>query len=395
MSRAVAALLVAAGIVLLGVDVRYGEFFGPFIVLPVALMPFVLMGALLIARVPGNIIGWLLCAAGLIFELVFATGAYGYVALTDETAGLPGGWVAALITFAGYAPAIACVVLVLFHFPSGRGLGGWWTWVERGLIGVIVIGTIANVFKDTPLDIPAPLALGSASVGVVPNPLVVHGPLGALVGLAGHLLTDSPVILLTLVGPLSLFVRYRRSAAVERQQMKWLGWSGSIAFVLLVSANFAQGTLSDGLWITSVIALGLLPVSIALAIFRYRLYDIDVLIRRTLVYTAVSAVLIAVYVGGVALFESLLAPVTSGNGIAVAISTLAVVALFQPVRRRIQSAVDQRFFRAKYDAQRTLDAFAARLRDEVDLDALEHELVGAVRDTVQPAHASVWLRGTR
>ncbi len=395
MNRILAIVLVAATIVLLGIDLRFGEFFGPFIVLPIALLPFVLMGALLIVRVPGNIVGWLLGVAGLMFELVFASGAYGYVALTEEAAGLPGGWVAALVTFAGYAPALACVVLVLFHFPSGQGLGGWWAWAERGLVAVIVIGTIANVFKDAPLDIPAPLALGSASVGVVPNPLVVHGPLGEVVGLAGHLLTQSPVILLTLVGPLSLLVRYRRSAAVERQQMKWLGLSGAIAFVLLVSANFAPGILSDGLWITSVIALGFVPVSVALAIFRYRLYDIDLLIRRTLVYGALSAILLTAYVGGVAVFESLLAPFTSGNGIAVAISTLAVVALFQPVRRRIQSAVDHRFFRAKYDAQRTIDAFAARLRDEVDLDALEGELVAAVRDTVQPAHASVWLRASR
>lgn len=148
MNRAFALIVVAATIVLLGVDLRFGEFFGPFIVLPIALLPFGLMGALLIVRVPGNIVGWLLGAAGLIFELVFASGAYGYVALSDEAAGLPGGWAAALVTFAGYAPAIACVVLVLFHFPSGRGLGGWWTWAERGLVAVIVIGTIANVFKD-------------------------------------------------------------------------------------------------------------------------------------------------------------------------------------------------------------------------------------------------------
>jgi hypothetical protein len=392
MNRAFALIVVAATIVLLGVDLRFREFFGPFIVLPIALLPFVIMGTLLILRVPGNIVGWLLGAAGLIFELVFASGAYGYVALSDEAAGLPGGWAAALVTFAGYAPAIACVVLVLFHFPSGRGLGGWWTWAERGLVAVIVIGTIANVFKDAPLDIPAPLALGSASVGVVPNPLVVHGPLGALVGLAGHLLTESPVILLTLVGPLSLLVRYRRSAAIERQQMKWLGLSGAIAFVLLVSANFAQGIMSDALWITSVVALGFVPVSVALAIFRYRLYDIDVLIRRTLVYAAVSAVLVAVYVGGVGLFESLLAPFTTGNGISVAISTLAVVALFQPVRRRVQGAVDRRFYRARYDAVRTLDEFSVRLRDQVDLEAVRADLLAAVRETVRPVHVELWLK---
>jgi len=141
-----------------------------------------------------------------------------------------------------------------------------------------------------------------------------------------------------------------------------------------------------------VVGIGLLPVAIGIAVTRYRLYDIDVLIRRTLIYAGVSALLAAAYIGGVALFQTILAPFTAGSGVAVAISTLAVVALFQPVRRRIQSAVDHRFYRAKYDAERTLDAFAARLREQIDLASLERELVGVVNDTMQPVHASLWLR---
>ena len=135
-----------------------------------------------------------------------------------------------------------------------------------------------------------------------------------------------------------------------------------------------------------------MPIAIALAIFRYRLYEIDVLIRRTLIYAALSAILVAAYVGGVALFETVLAPFTGGSGVAVAISTLGVVALFQPLRRRIQNAVDRRFYRATYDAERTLDSFAGRLRDEVDLESVRADLLHAVRETVQPDHASVWLR---
>ena len=391
MNRVVAIVLAASAMVLLGVDVRLSEFFGPFIAVPIALLPFMLMGALLIVRVPGNIVGWLLGAAGLILELVFAAGAYGYVAATDSAAALPGGWVAALITFAGYAPAIACVVLVLFHFPSGQGLGGWWTWSERGLVAVIVIGTFANLFKDAPLDIPTPLAFGSEPVGVVPNPLALHGPLGALAGFAAHL-SDSPTIVLTLFGPVALFVRYRRSAATERQQMKWLGFSGTIAFVLLVSSALAPSPLSDWLWIGGTIALGLVPVSVALAIFRYRLYDIDVLIRRTAIYGATTVGLALTFFGVILLVETILSPFTRGNELAVAASTLVTLALFQPVQRRVQRAVDHRFYRSRYDAGRTLDDFSVRLRDEVDLDAVRGGLLDAVQDTVQPAHASVWLR---
>ena len=184
---------------------------------------------------------------------------------------------------------------------------------------------------------------------------------------------------------------------MERQQLKWVGAAalllGLDLIAVMLLATFGAIPESGGVtFVLLALGIALLPVAVGIAILRYRLYDIDVLIRRTLVYAAVSAVLLAAYVGGVALFESLLAPFTAGNGIAVAISTLAVVALFQPVRRRIQSAVDQRFFRAKYDAERTLDAFAARLRDEVDLEAVRADLLDAVYETIQPAHASVWLR---
>jgi len=160
--------------------------------------------------------------------------------------------------------------------------------------------------------------------------------------------------------------------------------------VLLIGILFPAGT--EWAWILSVVTL---PAAIGVAILRYRLYDIDLLINRTLVYGALSAALLATYVLSVLALSALLRPLTGSSDLAVAGSTLAVVAAFGPLRARLQSLVDRRFYRARYDAARTVDAFAARLRDQVDLDALSGELVGVVHDTVRPAHASLWLRGGR
>ncbi len=198
---------------------------------------------------------------------------------------------------------------------------------------------------------------------------------------------------LALIAAAALVFRFRRSRGVEREQLRWLMYTAAVSVgLLLIGFLTPPGPAAAVAQVASLAGIGLLPIAIGIAITRYRLYDIDVLIRRTLIYAVLSAVLLATYVAGVALLQTILAPLTAGSGVAVAISTLAVVALFQPVRTRIQATVDRRFYRAKYDAERTLDAFAARLRDEVDLAALRGELLGAVNDTVQPAHASVWLR---
>ncbi len=161
---------------------------------------------------------------------------------------------------------------------------------------------------------------------------------------------------------------------------------------MLIGFLSPRGPIAALAQATSVIGIGLLPVAIGIAVMRYRLYDIDVLIRRTVVYGAVSAALVATYLGAAVLFQAVLRPFTSGSELAVAGSTLLVVALFQPFRSRIQGAVDRRFYRSRYDAARTLDAFGARLRNEVDLDSVRADLLGVVHDTVRPAHASVWLR---
>jgi len=278
-------------------------------------------------------------------------------------------------------------VLMLPFFPSGRGLGGRWTWVERFLVLFVTVLIATTFLKDAPVVMP----IDDGRSLVFPNPFAAHGVFGQVMTTLGYLNDWSlPSVL---VGPLSLFVRYRRSSPIERQQIKWLAYSGTVSLTLIVASNFATGDLSNWLWIGGACALGLLPIAIAVAIFRYRLYDIDVLIRRTLIYASVSLVLLVTYVAAVAFLELILAPITGGSGVAVAVSTLAVVALFQPLRARVQRTVDRRFYRAKYDAEHTVDAFAARLRDDVDLDSLRIELLDAVGETLQPAHASVWIRG--
>ena len=393
MSRVAGGLVALLGIGLLLVDVAMLDYFGPFIVIPIALLPLALVGGLLIARIPRNPIGWLLGLSGLAFALMFATGAYGWSALVARPGSLPAGEIATLVSSVAFPPALGSLVLLLLFFPSGRGLGGRWVWLERGMILLIFTITMTALFKDVPIQIAAPLTEGSGPNGrFIPNPLAQHGPLGVVIAALAPL-GESGSIPIVLLGPLSLIVRYRRSNAVEREQIKWLAYSATISLGLLVASNFVPSEIANWTWGLGAMTLGLFPIAIGVAILRYRLYDIDLIIRRTLVYAAVSATLLAAYVGGVALFQRLLAPVTEGNGAAVAISTLAVVALFQPVRRRIGSAVDRRFYRSRYDAERTLEAFSTRLRDEVDLDAVRHDLVSAAQRTVQPAHASVWIRG--
>jgi hypothetical protein len=389
MTRVVAGLVAAFSIAVVMFNLIHIGDFGFFAFVPISLSPFALVGALLIVRVPRNAVGWLLIGSGVCFAIAFAGGEYATAAMVFDPGSLPAGEVAAGLSQACVVPAIGLTVLLLLLFPAGRGLGGRWTLVERAVIAFVVFITLVDLFKNVP--VPVGPQTSDVPQMEIANPFALPGPVGqAVTSLAA--LVDTTTLPTVLLGPLSLFVRYRRASPTEREQIKWLAYSGTLALVLLVLSNFVPGDLGNLIWPVALVVLGTLPVAIAVAIFRYRLNDIDVLIRRTLVYAAVSAVLLATYVGGVALFESLLAPFTAGNGIAVAISTLAVVALFQPVRRRIQSAVDHRFFRAKYDAQSTLDAFAARLRDEVDLDAVRGDLIDAVQRTVQPAHASVWLR---
>jgi hypothetical protein len=204
-----------------------------------------------------------------------------------------------------------------------------------------------------------------------------------------------------------LVLRYRRSGSEQREQIKWIAFAGSfvglMSLITVVSAlifapEFPDSTGTQPLWLgvlqdVELLSFAGIPVAVGIAVLRYRLYDIDVIINRTLVYGSLTATLIALYFGGIVVLQRLFVLLTGQQStLAVVASTLLIAALFNPLRRRIQSFIDRRFYRRKYDARKTLEAFTAKLRDETDFDALNAELVGVVNETIQPAHVSLWLR---
>ena len=375
-------------------DLLFLDLFDPpgivFAALP--LLPFAIVGSLLVIRVAGGPIGWLLATAGALLQVMLLSQAYGYASLYAGAA-LPGGALALWLGTVSGSVLVGPVVAAMILFPDGRPPSRMfaillWVGVAAG-----VIVTMASALADQPILVPLPytgLHVGDAPRSI-PNPFAVHGPVGDALLLAASAIYS--VVPLMLIPPLALVVRFRRSRGIERAQLKWLTYSATIAFgVFVAKFVISQGPVRVLAETASLFALGLLPIAIGFAVTRYRLYDIDVLINRTLVYGALSAVLVAAYVTGVAAFQFLLSPLTAGSPIAVAASTLAVVALFHPLRRRIQDLVDRRFYRQRYDAERTLDLFSDRLRDHIDIDMLERELVAIAGDTMRPTHASVWLR---
>ncbi|TCC02637.1 hypothetical protein [Kribbella soli] len=354
---------------------------------------FALVGALVASRQPTNAVGWLLLVAAV------ALGIDTLMSVYVSRATLPGaawaGWLNSWLLFVWlYLPALFLALV----FPTGRLLSRRW----RAVVGIGVAGVAANIagtaFAPGVLDIHADRPIR--------NPLGVSGLVGdahSWLSGAGELLAAGTLVL----GGLSVFLRLRRSHGRERQQVTWFAYICIVAlvpFVVLALVGLVAGdNVPPSLDVVQVIAwwslvvlllLGL-PSAIGIAILRHRLYDIDIVINRTLVYAALTLTLGTAYLGSVLLLQLVLDPLTQGSDLAVAMSTLAVAALFRPARRRIQLLVDRRFFRHKYDATRTLAAFGVQLRDELDVDALGNDLQAVVRDTVQPVHMSLWLRSPR
>jgi len=340
------------------------------------------VGALVASRQPRNPIGWLLLATGLGFGVAGVTTEY---ATLSEQRSVPlGAEVGAVAGAAFFAVLVSGAVFVPLLFPNGRLLSDRWrivAWVA-GLS--LILGVVGYLIQPGRLDIS-----GVESE----NPFGIQGAdpvngLGFLLFFAAALASAS-----------SLILRFRSSRGEERQQIKWF-----VFVVSLLPVAFVAGSGAQALWDTNsetplipfyvLLSFGL-AASIGIAILRHRLYDIDRIINRTLTYGLLTATLGALYVSLVVVLQALLRPLNGGSDLALVVTTLAVAALFLPARRALQHAVDRRFNRRAFDASRTIDAFGARLREQVDLDTLCIELVALVGETMAPERASLWLRDSR
>lgn len=348
---------------------------------PISTLVFVATGALIALRQPRHPVGWCFLLLGLLADLFLAFANYAMYATLTAPGALPGARVAVWISNWFWAIPSGVLPIMVLLFPNGRPpTARWWpvAWLAVG-------ATLLFAGSDA---VGAYLAMGTGespfSTSIIPEPLGWASLVGALVW---------GVTLVAAVA--SLVVRFRRSRGAERHQLKWFACATAVVvFFQLVGLVVYVAPIPPVISLLTNLSFALLPLSAAIAILRYRLYDIDVVIERTLVYGAVTAALGATYVGTVVVLQGLLRPLTEGSQIAVALSTLLVVALFHPIRRRAQNAVDRRFYRARYDAARTVNAFVVRLRDEVELDSVRADLLEVVNSTVHPAHASVWLRGS-
>jgi hypothetical protein len=351
------------------------------------------VGAVIAIRKPENPVGWIFLFGGLCNSLNAFAWEYSRYALLTEPGRWPLGPFFAWVSTWVFAPGfVASFPLALLLFPTGRLPSPRW----RTLLWLTAVGLVLAVLPmavaSWPLRGPALVSGDLWESGALDGPTVLLQRAGVGV-----------IILCILASVVSVGLRFRRARGMERQQLKWLLYAGALAFFVIVTASPASavelpGLAAELLSILATLFLPSIPVAVGIAMLRYRLYDIDVLINRTLVYGALTATLALVYLGVVVLLQYAFRTLTGGEGdsqLAVVASTLAIAALFNPIRRLIQGFIDRRFYRSKYDAARTLESFSTRLREETDLDRLGDDLVSVVRETVQPAHTSLWLRPAR
>jgi len=350
--------------------------------LSVVIFAFSTVGALVASRRPENPIGWLFCCGALIWGIGELTLEYGVYALVTAPGALPAGvWAAWFGAWARGIGGFFMVLFLLFLFPTGRLPSRRWRVVAWAAVGYIALFTLVNWLSPVSQDLRLPS---------IRNPLGLDLEIMNLLGGVVYLSLPLPL----LASGVAVIVRFRRSRGEERQQIKW--------FAYAVAVMVALFTLGQSLGLTQIVGvaplvfavpLAGLPIAAGIGIFKYRLYDIDLLINRTLVYGILTATLVALYFGAVILMQRVFVALTGQQStLAVVASTLLIAALFTPLRRRIQSFIDRSFYRSKYDAAKTLEGFSMKLRDETDLEALSDDLVGVVRETMQPAHVTLWLR---
>ena len=356
----------------------------------VPFLAFPMVGALIASRRPNNPIGWICLAVGFLFLLLGVSEYYSiYGVAKPGSVPFPIGvaWLGNWL----WMPAVGLFATYLFMlFPDGRLPSRRWrplAWLSGAVIVVLSLG------------------FGLAPGPVASLPRKIRNPFGleGLPWLSDAANVGFPLLALCILASVvSLVLRYRRSRDEEREQIKWIAFAASVVGLLfltglVISLIYGSKPPSWTRLLDTMTALSYtgVPIAVGFAVLKYRLYDIDIIINRTLVYVSLTLMLALVYFGGVTATQAIFRTLTGQEQqpqLAIVVSTLVIAALFNPLRRRIQSFIDRRFYRKKYDARKTLEGFSARLRDETNLGALSDELVGVVRETMQPVHASLWLR---
>jgi hypothetical protein len=354
------------------------------ILLDLVLLGFVALGLLVVHRRPGNPVGWIIAGVGVTAEASVFLQSYGVYTLFTEPGRFPGGETTALLSTLIFIPVLFAAPAMLFLlFPNGNLLARRWR-----LVFWLVILTTCSTMAGNALN----PVLNDVPFKGVDNPFVVDPPSALFEALSN--IGWPGMIASLLVATFAMILRLRRSRGVERQQLKWIAAAAAVlplASAAGVVSYYLGYEMVGGLLAT----FSFLPVLFAAgyAVLRYRLYDIDVVINRTLVYGSLTAALALLYLGSVVFLQYASRALTGGESqLAIVASTLAIAALFNPLRRRIQTLIDRRFYRRKYDARRTLEDFSARLRDETDLEQLNAELLSVVGATMQPEHVSLWLK---
>ena len=351
-------------------------------------VPFATVGALVASRRPENPVGWLFIAFGAVAAFRFSGSQYATYALLTHPSSLPAGDLMASFAIHLWHPGLGFLVFSFLLFPHGRLPSRRWriaTWVSAiSCVAALISGMLEYEFLRE---------------YTWPEDLSFVKPLftGPLAEVAATVFWYSSMVILAMLFASggSLVLRLRRSVGEERQQLKWVVYSVALLAFAVPSTILVIIILQslEDVRVLFAVLFPLIPISVGIAILKYRLYDIDFLINRTLVYGSLTVTLGTVYFGGIVVLQRLFVALTGEKStLAVVASTLAIAALFNPLRRRIQGFIDRRFYRSKYDARKTLETFSAKLRDETDLDALKGDLVAVVKETMQAAHVSLWLR---